>query len=221
MQNKVKVLLADDHNLILKGIKDLLISDNIVVVDEAKNCHELEDSYIKYTPDLVISDIEMPDGSGIDTLLRLKKQFRDVKFLFISMHVNKFNTYKIYKAGGKGLLDKSIQKDYLLFAINSIIDGEVCFQKYDTPAKLNSLVNEIESSDIIIKERNRRLNFREEQIIQYIAQGYTSVEISDKLGKSVRTIEKYRSKLIQEYELKNGNDLIIFALKHVMIKRLD
>jgi DNA-binding NarL/FixJ family response regulator len=119
--NKIRILICDDHALIRAGLISTLSNQpGIFIVGEAENGTEMITQYEKLKPDLVISDIEMPDMTGIQALKQLKSKYPLIKALFVSVYGGDGYIYSILKAGGLGLIDKSPAKGELLYAVNEV-----------------------------------------------------------------------------------------------------
>jgi DNA-binding NarL/FixJ family response regulator len=198
--------LADDHLLVRNGIKSLLEEESYLhVVGEAANGKEALDLAKKIHPDLLIIDVRMPVMDGIEAVSHLKNYAPDTKAIVLSMHDSEEYILKSIKAGASGYLLKDTGKAEFLKAIKTIYQGG----KYFSGDISNVIVtNYLENT--VPKERPKpsidnaaKLTRKEIEILHFILSGMTNTEISDRLGKSKRTIETHRFNLMKKMNVKN------------------
>lgn len=208
----IRILLSDDHSVLREGIISLLKNEkDLMIVGESENGRELIDKYFKLNPDLIITDIEMPEMTGTEALKIIKNRDNNVKALFLSMHEGNEYIYYTFKAGGSGLINKNIVKGELVYAIRTILNGELYFGANIDSEKLTDIIKQYENSN-----KNFRNDYditpRETEILKLIGEGFTSVAIAEKLDVSKRTIDTHRANLVQKLELKSLPELIRFAV---------
>lgn len=218
----IKIILVEDHLVVRNGIKLLLdTQENVQVIAEANNGQEaiayLEQNVI---PDIIITDINMPGMDGIQLTEKLVEQYPKVKVIVLSMLNNTQNVSQAFEKGAKGYLVKNVSYDELLFAINHIANGGrylceelamLLLERVMTQAP--GLVNyekDTAASDVELSER-------ELEVLQLISEGYTNVEIADKLFLSKRTVEGHRQNLIEKAGVKNSASLIKYAVIHRLV----
>jgi two-component system response regulator NreC len=214
-QNEIiNLLIADDHNLFRSGIIKLLKGyKHIRIIGEAENGDELIRKYFELLPDLILADIAMPGTTGLEAVRKIKEKKPDVKAIFLSMHEGDEYIYKAVKSGGSGLINKSILASELVYAIRSVNIGKKYFHGVNDEESLERLVSEFESNkEKLLTNREESINYREIQILDLLKQGLTSQEMADKLNLSKKTIDSYRSGLMQKFNLKSTNELIRFAI---------
>lgn len=206
MEKAINILLADDHLLVRNGIKSLLEEESYLhVVGEAANGKEALDLAKKIHPDLLIIDVRMPVMDGIEAVSHLKNYAPDTKAIVLSMHDSEEYILKSIKAGASGYLLKDTGKAEFLKAIKTIYQGG----KYFSGDISNVIVtNYLENT--VPKERPKpsidnaaKLTRKEIEILHFILSGMTNTEISEKLGKSKRTIETHRFNLMKKMNVKN------------------
>ena len=206
MEKSINILLADDHLLVRNGIKSLLEEESYLhVVGEAANGQEALDLAKKIQPDLLIIDVRMPVMDGIEAVGYLKNYAPETKAIVLSMHDSEEYILKSIKAGANGYLLKDTGKAEFLKAINTIYRGG----KYFSGDISNVIVtNYLENT--VPKERPKpsidnaaKLTRKEIEILHFILSGMTNTEISEKLGKSKRTIETHRFNLMKKMNVKN------------------
>jgi len=212
----IKVLLADDHNLIRAGIIKLLKGhSHINVVGEASNGVELIKKHFELSPDVLVVDIAMPEMTGTEAITKIKERDDNVKALFLSMYEGEEYIYKVHKCGGKGLINKSILEEELISAIEKVYNGERYFPGEWDAVSLNRLMKEFESGRKAQYGTNEGiLNYREMQILNLLKEGLHSREMAEKLNLSKKSIDFYRSCLMKKLNLKSPADLIRFAFKY-------
>jgi DNA-binding NarL/FixJ family response regulator len=213
--NKTTILIADDHELVRKGIISLLIEEqNLQVVAEANNGKDLVYKYLKFKPDLIISDISMPELSGFEAITTLSDNNKNIKVLFLSMFAGDDYIYHCIKAGGCGLISKDSPKEELLFAIELISKGKRYFGKALPEEKIFQFVKDYEKN--LSKEKiTKKTDFTEQEIsvLLLVAEGQTSSDIADKLFISKRTVDSHRANIIHKLGLKTGPQLLKYAIK--------
>ena len=206
MEKSINILLADDHLLVRNGIKSLLEEESYLhVVGEAANGQEALDLAKKIQPDLLIIDVRMPVMDGIEAVGYLKNYAPETKAIVLSMHDSEEYILKSIKAGANGYLLKDTGKAEFLKAINTIYRGG----KYFSGDISNVIVSNY-LQNTVPKERPKstidnaaKLTRKEIEILHFILSGMTNTEISEKLGKSKRTIETHRFNLMKKMNVKN------------------
>lgn len=214
----INVIFADDHNLVRKGIISLLDDvDEILVIDEAVNGYELVEKYRMLRPDIVISDISMPDLSGTDAAKMILEFDHDAKILFLSMYSGDDYVVMVLNSGGFGLINKSIAKDELVAAIKTVYNGGRYFGPgYDEEKLLDLLKNykiTVKEKESIIEE----LTGRELETLKLVCEGLSVKEISDKLNISNRTVESHKLNIMKKFGVTTSTQLIKYALKNQLI----
>ncbi len=220
----IRILLCDDHALFRSGIVSLLKDEpGYFVVGEAENGKEMIDKFDQLKPDVVIADISMPGASGIDAAKEINRKYDNIRILFLTMLQDEEYIYLAIKAGGLGLINKNIVKGELLYAIKEVSEGREYFGPNYSPEKINALVlkySHPEKSSTTTSVYDD-LTHTEKRILEGIAEDMSSAEIADKLCLGKRTIDSYRARLIDKYNLKSLHGLIKFALLYVESKKIE
>ncbi|EHQ27917.1 response regulator transcription factor [Mucilaginibacter paludis] len=213
----IKIILAEDHNIVRNGIKSILDNEaDMEVVFEAKNGNEVLSWLAEgNSATLILTDMNMPGLNGLGLIKEMKANMPTV---ILSMLDHENYVIEAITAGAHGYLLKSINKDELLFGLRHVADGgkyicmELTFKLLD---KLSgySPINEPHKTIIAIE-----LSEREKEVLDLISEGYTNNEIADKLFTSRRTVEGHRQNLIEKTGVKNTPSLIRFALQNGLIK---
>lgn len=212
----IKILIADDHELFRKGFISLLLKEpGIKIIGEANNGKDLVYKFFKLKPDLIITDISMPETSGMEAVKTLYEQNKNIKVIFLSMFSGEDYIYHCIKAGGSSLINKDISKAELLKTITLVTGGEKYFGDYCTSDKIEEFVNNYEERLIAENKPGAvRLTDKESEIILLIAEGLTSLEIAEKLFISKRTVDTHRINLMQKLSLKSFPQLMKYAINY-------
>lgn len=221
MKNQViKILVADDHTLFRQGIIRLLEDKKeFSVVAEAENGNELIEKYFIFNPDIILTDIAMPELTGIQAVLEILKNDPNAKALFLSMYDAGEYVYKVIKSGGMGLVNKNILEEELFLAIDRVCKGKTYFGDKWEKDDLEKLIFDYEKKADNKFSFKIDLNFREEQILQMIIDGATSKEIAEKILISKKTVDYYRSNLIRKFDIKTQIELAKCGIEYFESKK--
>ncbi len=213
---KTRILLVDDHELVLKGIKSIIENElNLEVLAEAKNGLEAISILQNTTIDLVLTDVKMPLMNGIELTKYVKSNYPNTKVLVLSLFKDREYVSSIIDSEAEGYLLKNADKDEIIFAINHVInDGTFYSQEIVDILKSNSTVRHLGLSLPII------LSKREIEIIKLICLEFSSNEIADKLFISKATVDVHRKNIIQKSGVKNIVGLVRFAVQNGIVNEL-
>lgn len=208
----IKVLIADDHEILRYGISTYLASaDNIEVVGEASAGDECVDLFKKTKPDVCLFDISMPGKDGVELTKAVRAIDPNVKVLIFSMHIDKDILSKVLEAGIDGYLLKNTDKADLLHGIESISKGQQVFSDPISRMITQSFIQKDQKPN---GSGSVNITKRELEILQLIVEGLTSQEIADKLFISPRTVDTHRGNLMQKLEISNAAGLVRYALEN-------
>ena len=210
MNDKIKVVLVDDHILLRNGLRGLIDSfDNCTVLFEANNGKDfISKLKAEEIPDIVLMDINMPEMDGYETTLWLKNNHPDIKVLALSMYDNENAIIRMLRAGVKGYILKDCDPSELKYAINSIIASGFYYTENVT-GKLISIVSK--------KDNDDELNEREIAFLKLVCSELTYKEIADKMYKGARTIDGYRDALFEKLNVKTRVGLVLYAIKNGIV----
>jgi two-component system, NarL family, response regulator NreC len=213
----IRVLLADDHTLFRNGIISLLEAEkDIYVVGEVDNGNDLAGKYFEIMPDLVLLDISMPGKSGLEAAKEIRQRDHKAKLLFLSMHEEDEYIYHCIKAGGMGLINKNITKGELVLAIKKISEGMNYFRNNLNEEQIKHIYNKYDRSSYKRPTfLNDSLTAREKNVLKLIGKGLTSNEIAQQLNISKRTVDSFRSSIMQKLNIKNLPELIKYAIGYL------
>ncbi len=210
----INVYLADDHELVAKGIANLLISlKNVANVTTFFNGSELYNSCLVMMPDLIILDMEMPVWNGMTTLKKLH-ELKPVPVIMLTMNDEKTSIEASNKEGAKGYLHKNCTQNELECAIDTVMKGNI-FLSEETKKIMVGLK---ESSRNAAVELTEPLTEKEYEVLKLVCEGMTSKEIGEKLFISSRTVETRKNSLMQKFNVQTTGKLIAIALKSKIIK---
>lgn len=206
---KPRVLLADDHALVLEGFQKLL-ENHCQVVGFVEDGRSLLDAAKRLQPDIVVSDISMPQLNGLDAARRLRKIVPHARWIFVTVHADPEYVNQAFKAGAFGYLLKRSAGSELSLAIEAVKDGNY----YVTPLVAKHLVqfacSETESpADSLV-----RVAGRQREILQLVAEGLTLKEMASTLGLSQKAVEYHKYKLMEQLGLHTTAELTKYALAH-------
>jgi DNA-binding NarL/FixJ family response regulator len=211
--NRIKVLLVDDHQLIIDGLKSLLKNtDEIVVAAEANNGREALRILDMLEIDVVLMDIDMPVMNGIDTLKEMQKLNSRFKVIILSMHQEAGMIKSLMSIGAHGYLLKSCAQDELISAIRKVAAGQQFFSPEVTLSLLNPTPNNPLNTNL-----PELLTDRETEILKLIAEGFSNKEIGSKLFISHRTVDTHRTNLMKKLNSSNIAGLISYAIKNGIV----
>jgi DNA-binding NarL/FixJ family response regulator len=215
----IKIMLVDDHQIVRDGIKALLESlDNVQVIGEASNVAELLVKLETSHPDIIVTDISMPDISGIELtkIINENPVYNGIKVLILSMFTNEDFIFNAIKAGAKGYLPKNTTRRELFDAVNTIYNGDEYFSESISNIILKSYIKKAQGDEQA--DKKEALSVRETEILKHFAEGMANQEIADKLFISIRTVESHKNHIMQKLELKSTVDLIKFAIKNKIVE---
>ena len=206
-----RIVLADDHILLRRGIKQIIeTSADMKVVGEAGDGLDLLNLLKKITPDMIILDISMPNLRGVEATREIKMIYPEIKILILSMHKKKEYLYHVLSAGANGYLLKEDTDTELFSAIKTVREDEI----YVSP----HLSKELTRDFIKIWKGNGKLpveplTTREREILKFIAEGKSSREVAELLFISPRTVQHHRANIMQKLNLKKTADLVKYAIR--------
>lgn len=209
---KPRVLLADDHTLVLDGYRKLL-EDQCEIVGFAEDGRTLLSMAEKLRPDIVTLDISMPQLNGIDAARMLHKSLPHTKTIFVTMHADQAYVSEAFKAGASGYLLKRSAGSELIQAIQSVANGH----HYVTPLIAKDLVQSVVSGRSTSVLKGRDLTPRQREVLQLVAEGRTVKEIATSLNISPKTVEFHKSQLMDQLDLHTTAELTKYALTHGLI----
>jgi DNA-binding NarL/FixJ family response regulator len=209
----IRVLVADDHPVVRKGLQTCLAKQgNLKVVGEAADGDEALRKARELSPDVVLMDISMPGMNGLAVTEVLRKEAPDMKVLVLSIHSNKEYIFRVIQAGAHGYVSKEAPPEELIRAIESVYQGEPHFSEDIARAALTEFVNTGGK-----KEPFAQLTTREREVLVLIAEGKSNKEIADRLGIGVRTIETHRERIMRRLNIHSVAGLTKYAIANGLV----
>lgn len=212
-KEKIKVLVADDHPVVRKGLHMCLArQEKLTIVGEAADGKEALIKCRELKPDVVLMDISMPNLDGLAVTEALRKEASQVKVLVLSVHNNKDYIFRIVQSGAHGYISKEAAPEELLRAIEAVHAGETFFSPEVARAALSQLVNRNGKGDPFAQ-----LTSREREVLILIAEGRSNKEIATQLNVGVRTVETHRERIMRRLDIHSVAGLTRFAIANGLI----
>ncbi|HSG09317.1 MAG TPA: response regulator transcription factor [Longimicrobiales bacterium] len=217
MSDGTKVLLVDDHAMFRAGIKALLEAEGrMEVIGEASSGDEAVDKVRQLKPDVVVMDLSMPGSNGLEATRRIAALELDTKVLVLTVHAEEEYLVPVVEAGASGYLTKTSADNDLIEAIKVVARGEV----YLPPKATTLLLQRYKASESEDTAGLHDLSTREQEVLALTAEGYSSREIGKKLFISPKTVDTYRSRIMDKLGLNHRSELVRFALRVGLLKEM-
>lgn len=205
----IKIVIADDHQLFIDGIKSILNKEiGIQIVGEANNGLELIKCIEVTQPDVVLTDIRMPIMDGVTVTRTLTQEHPKIAVLAVSMYDQGVDVIEMLEAGAKGYVTKNVQKKELLEAIHTLYKGQNYVSK-NLPIDIKDWLAAAH------KPKQELLTRREKEIVRMIARGRTTLQIAESLNLSKYTIDTHRKNIHKKLGIKSNTGLVSYALKNL------
>ncbi len=219
MDSRIRILLIDDHAVLRAGLRMLLNAEkDMLVVGEASNALEGLHQVAELHPDIVLLDISMPSISGLDTLKEMKQKAPDCLFIILTMHDDEGYLRLAMSSGASGYVLKQAANNDLLAAIRVVSQGGTYLHSSHRVALFESEPGEQPPRQPGEEEAYQRLSAREREIFRLIAMGYTNRQAAEELYLSEKTIETYKSRLMNKLGFHSRIELVRYALRLGIIK---
>lgn len=210
----IKIILADDHTLIRAGLKALLsFSPEFEVIGEADDglsaIHQVEEKH----PDILILDLSMPNMSGIDCIKEIRSRGIDCRILVLTMYDDEEYIKEVMRSGADGYLLKKSADSELIAAIHRIYHGKKYLNEAISETLIDSLLRSAPTK-ADISDPYVLLSIREREVLRYLAKGFTNSEIAEILSLSPKTIDTYRSRIMNKLNIKKKSELVNYAMQH-------
>lgn len=220
MKYDIRLVVADDHEIFLDGLALMLSrQEHITLVGQASDGRELVELVNAEKPDVVMTDIKMPRMDGIAATRLLVQQNPDVRVIALSMFDEEDQIVEMLEAGAKGYLLKNADKQEILDAITSVYEDRVYYCK-STSAKLAGMIAKSKFNPYKQKELITFTD-REQEIIKLICQQFTAQQIGERIFLSKRTVEGYRTRILEKMNVRNTAGVVMYALKNNLVKEED
>jgi two-component system, NarL family, invasion response regulator UvrY len=208
----LRILLADDHAVVRKGIIQILNATfKDAIFGEASNLHELRELISGESWDILVLDLAMPDGNGLEILKQIGKEYPNLPTLVMSIYPEDQYALRTIRAGAKGYLNKESAPEELVLAIQKILSGG----EYISPSVADELVQYARHADDQPPHKN--LSDREYQVLCLIASGKEIKDIATELSLSSKTISTYRTRLLLKMNMKTNAELTHYAFQNGLV----
>lgn len=212
MSDKIKIIILDDHQMLIDGLKALLKTDKkIELIGENTSASAAIEMARKNIPDIILTDINMPEMSGIEFTQQIKKEFPEIKIIALSMFSERSTISEMLQAGASGYILKNTGKEELINAIEKVAAGGMFFSDEVSAEMMKAMSSQV--------QKQEKINFtdREKEIIKLIAQEFSNAAIGEKLFISERTVETHRKNIFRKANTKTVVGLVKFAIEHQLI----
>jgi len=213
--NKIRVLIADDHNMVRQGLKQILeLEQDIIVVCQASNGEEAISLAKQHKPDVILMDINMPGINGLQAIKELKEDGHKFRIIVLTIHQDREYLIKTIQMGAEGYVLKDAESAVLVEAIRSVYNG----MSYIQPNMTTELVKEF--NRVTLHEKNRseggNLTTREVEVLDLISEGMINKEIAKQLYISEKTVKNHVSNIFKKLNVSDRTQAAIYAFKHNM-----
>ena len=208
----LRVLIADDHTVVRRGLKQILLEGfPAAMVEEVGDAEELIKKIIQAEWDLVISDLSMPGRSGLEALQQIKQLQPKLPVLILSIHPEEQYALRVLRAGAAGYLSKDMAPDELVIAVQKVLMGK----KYITETIAEKLASVLDQDGN--KAPHESLSDREFSVLKLLASGKSVSEIAESMFLSVTTVSTYRTRIMNKMNMKNNADLTLYAIEYKLM----
>ncbi len=208
----IRILIADDHSIVRRGLKEILIDEfPEVTISEVNDGSGLLRKAREGDWNIIISDLSMPGRNGLETLKQLKEEFPKLPVLIVSMHPEDRYAIRVLRAGASGYLTKDSASEELVNAVRTILSG----RRYITSTVADKLAQNLDQrSD---KELHETLSDREFDVLKLIASGKTISEIANELSLSATTVSTYRARILVKMNFRTNAELTHYGIQNNLV----
>lgn len=210
--HKPAILLADDHQIVLDGLRGLLAGE-FELCGFAKDGIELLELAHRLKPDVIVADISMPKLNGVDAVRKLRQEGVEAKIVFLTMHPDVTYLSRALEAGASAYVLKHSASDELVSAIHAALDGKVYISPQIKTSSMDHLLDETRRHTKSAIE----LTLRQREVLQLLAEGKSAKEIGGILSISARTVETHKYKMMDDLGVKTSAELVQYAIKHGLV----
>ena len=211
----ISIVVADDHGIVREGLRRLLEAEpDLKVSGEAENGRDVLDEVKRSQPDIVVLDITMPGMGGLETLKRLRSDYKDTKVILLSVHSDPPFIKSAIGLRADGYVLKNGPAAEIVTAIREVMKGG----SYFSPAVAREIVEQVRAPDSASSDPFTLLSAREREVLHLIADGLSAKEVATELSISAKTVEAHRTSLMRKLGVRKATELVRYALRHGLIE---
>ena len=212
----IRILLADDHTVVRKGLRLLLESQpGFTVIADAANGRETVTLAEELSPDVVVMDVAMPILNGIEAARQISARLPHTAIVFLSMHSDESYVLKALKAGARAYLLKDSAEQDLISAVKAVNEGKAFFSPAISKMLVEDYIRQMQERKV--EDSYDLLTTREREVLQLLAEGKNNKEAAGILNLSLYTVETHRSNIFQKLNLHSGAELVLYAIRKGVI----
>lgn len=219
MPESLRILLADDHEVVREGLRTILERHpGWVVCGEASTGRQAIEEAIRLKPDVILMDISMPELNGLDATPQILEKVPQAKVLILSAHDSERLIRQMLSSGARGYMLKTDAGRDLVTAVETLANGRLFFTASVSNVVLGDFQKKSAGAGTIPSHSPSQLTTREREILQLLAEGRTNKEVAARIGTSVKTVENHRAKLMTKLNLHSLTDLVRYAIQNELIR---
>ena len=208
----IRILIADDHAIVRKGLKEILLEEYPSAhIEEVADAESLINNAMKGGWDVIITDMSMPGRSGLEALSQIKQEFPKVPVLILSMHPEDMYAVRVLKAGASGYLNKETAPEELIKAVQRVLQG----RKYISHTIAEKLADNLEQGNNHLPHET--LSDREFDVMKLLVHGKSVTDIAEHLSLSVTTVSTYRTRIMAKMNMKSNAELTRYAFENKIV----
>jgi DNA-binding NarL/FixJ family response regulator len=209
----ITIFLAEDHRLVRDGFRILIETQpDLKVIGEAGTGHETVRQVVKLLPDIVLMDIGMPELNGIEATRQISEACPSTKVIILSMYSTSQHITRAFKAGARGYILKESAGEDMIKAVRTVYNGQIFLCGEISEIVVGQYL--LDQAEVVVDDPLSRLTAREREILQLLVEGKSNTKIAELLFLSPKTVETYRSHLMQKLGINDLPSLVKFAIRH-------
>ena len=216
MKPKIKIIIADDHSVLRAGLKLLLNNEpDFIVIAEAANGEEVLDLLRTTSTDVLIIDLSMPKMGGLECIKEIKSRDYTTKILVLTMHDDEQYIKEVMRSGALGYVEKDALDTELFIAVKTVAKGQRYLNPINSQLLLNSLLTDTPTENL--SDPYTLLSSREREVLKLIVRGHSMSQIGEMLCLSVKTVDTYKTRLMDKLNCTQKSQLVEYALKYGLL----
>jgi DNA-binding NarL/FixJ family response regulator len=208
----IRVFVADDHAVVRRGLRQILEAEGMRVTEEGGSADEVLSRVEGRTADVLVLDLSLPGGNGLDLLQEVKRRRPDLPVLILTVHSEDQYAVRSLRAGASGYLTKDMAPEQLVEAVRKVYRGG----RFVTPALAERLVLHLDGD--AEKAPHEALSNREFEVLRHLASGRTVSEAAEAMGLSVKTVSTYRTRILEKMAMKTNAELTHYAIRNRLVE---